>query len=92
MHHLLSVTVKSDIFFYVGGENQQPWLHMGNCHENFEIRKIIDNATTIKVKVESYTSSATKDFNHTMATMLAAHYVFNFWYNVFYARVSVRDR
>ena len=47
---------------------------------------------TIKVKVESYTSSATKDFNHTMATMLAAHYVFNFWYNVFYARVFVRDR
>ena len=51
---------------------------MGNCHENFEIGKIIDNATTIKVKVESYTLSATKDFIYTMATMLAAHYVFNY--------------
>ena len=50
------------------------------CDGNFEIGKIIDDATTIEVKVESYTLSATKDFVHAMATMLAAHYVFNVAY------------
>ena len=53
---------------------------MGDCDGNFEIGKIINDATTIKVKVESYTLSATKDFIHTMATMLAANYVFNVAY------------
>ena len=32
------------------------------------------------MKVESHTLSVTKDFIHTMATMLAAHYVFNVAY------------
>ena len=67
-------------FFDVGNDNHQPQLHMGDCHGNFEIDKIIDDATTIEVKVESYTLSATKDFIHAMATMLAAHYVFNVAY------------
>ena len=53
---------------------------MGDCNRNFEIGKIMDEATTIEVKVESYTLSATKDFIHAMATMLAAHYVFNVAY------------
>ena len=53
---------------------------MGDCVGDFEIGKIIDDATTIEVKVESYTLSAIKDFVHTMATMLAAQYVFNVVY------------
>ena len=53
---------------------------MGDCDGDFEIGKIIDDATTIEVKVESYTLSATKDFVHAMATMLAAHYVFSVAY------------
>ena len=65
-------------FFDVGGDNQQPRLHIGDCDGNFEIGKIIDDATTIEV--ESYTLSATKDFVHAMATMPAAHYVFNVAY------------
>ena len=67
-------------FFDVGGDNQQSRLHMGDCNGNFEIGKIIDDATKIEVKVESYTLSATKDFVHAMATMQAAHYVFNVEY------------
>ena len=34
-------------FFDVGGDNQQPRFHMGDCDRNFEIGKIIDDATTI---------------------------------------------
>ena len=49
-------------FFDVGGDNKQPRLHMGDWDGNFEIGKIIDDATTVEVKVESYTLSATKDF------------------------------
>ena len=56
---------------------------MGDCDGNFEIGKIIDDATTIEVKVESYILSATKDFIHAMATILAAHYVFNVAYQPF---------
>ena len=67
-------------FFDVDGDNQQPRLHMGDCDRNFEIGKVIDDATTIEVKVELYTLSATKDFIHAMATVLAAHYVFNVAY------------
>ena len=67
-------------FFDVGGDNQQPRLHMGDCDGKFEIGKIISDATTIEVKVKSYTLSATKDFVHAMATMLAAHCVFNVAY------------
>ena len=67
-------------FFDVDGDNQQPRLHMGDCDRNFEIGKVIDDATTIEVKVESYTLSATKDFVHAMATVIAAHYVFNVAY------------
>ena len=67
-------------FFDVVGDNQQPRHHMGDCDENFEIGKIIDDTTTIEVKVESYTLSVTKDFIHAMATMLAAHYVFSVAY------------
>ena len=52
---------------------------MGDCDGNFDIGKIIDDATTIEVKVEMYTLS-TKDFIHAMATVLAAHYVFNVTY------------
>ena len=58
MLHLISFTAKSEVFFDVGGDNQQPRLRMGDCDGNFEIGKIIDDATTIKVKVESYTLSA----------------------------------
>ena len=80
--HLMSVTRKSEVFFFfdVGGDNQQPRLHMGDCDGNFEIGKIIDDATTIEVKVESYTLRTTRDLVHAMATMLAAHYVFNVAY------------
>ena len=53
---------------------------MGDCNENFEISKIIDDATTIEVKAESYILSGTKDFILAMATMVAAHYIFNFAY------------
>ena len=67
-------------FFDAGGDDQQPRLHMEDCDGIFEIGKIIDDATTIEVKVESYTLSATKDFVHAMATMLAARYVFNVAY------------
>ena len=80
MLYLISVMGKSEVFFYVGGDNQQPRLGMGDCDGNFEISKIIDDTTTIEVKFESYTLSSTKDFIHAMATMLAAHYVFNFAY------------
>ena len=66
-------------FFDVGGDNQQPRFHMGDCDGNFEIGKI-DDATTIEVKVESYTLSATKDFIHATTAMLAAHYLFNVAY------------
>ena len=67
MLHLISVTGKSEVFFNVSGDNQQHRLHMGDCDGNFEIGKINDDATTIKVKVESYTLSATRDFIHAMA-------------------------
>ena len=67
-------------FFDVVGDNQQPQLHMGDCNRNFEIGKIMDEATTIEVKVESYTLSATKDFIHATTAMLAAHYLFNVAY------------
>ena len=80
MLHLISVTGKSEVFFDVGGDNQQSRVHMGDCVGNIEIGKIIDDATTIEMKVESYTLSETKDFIHAMATMLAAHYVFNVVY------------
>ena len=53
MFHLISVTGKSEVFFDVDGDNQQPRLHMGDCDGNFEIGKIIDDATAIEVKVES---------------------------------------
>ena len=32
-------------FFYVGGDNKQPLLHLRDCNENVEIGKIIDGAT-----------------------------------------------
>ena len=83
MLHFISVTVKFEVFFSVGGDDQLPRLHMGDCNGNFEIGKIIDDATTIEVKVESYILSATKDFIHAMATILAAHYVFNVAYQPF---------
>ena len=67
-------------FFDAGSDNQQPRLHMGDCDGNFEIGKIIDDATTIEVKVELYTLSATKNFVHAMATMQVAHYEFNVAY------------
>ena len=68
---------KSKCFFDVGGDNQQPQFKMGDCNGNFEISKIIDDATAIEVKVESYTLSATQYLIHLMAAMLAAHCVFN---------------
>ena len=60
-------------FFDVGSANQQPQLHMGDSNLNFEIVKIVDDVTTIEVKVDSFTLSATKDFIQAMAAMLAAH-------------------
>ena len=67
-------------FFDVGGDNQQPRLHMEGFDGSFEIGKIIGDATTTEVKVESYTLNTTKNFIHAMATMLAAHYAFNVAY------------
>ena len=48
MLHLISVTAKSEVFFDVGGDNQQPRLRMGDCDGNFEIGKIIDDAQQLK--------------------------------------------
>ena len=53
MPYLISVTGKSEVFFDAGGDNQQPRIHMGGCDGNFEMSKVIDDATTIEVKVES---------------------------------------
>ena len=64
-------------FFDVGGDNQQHRFHMGDCDGNFKIGKVIEDATTIEVKMESYTLSTAKNFIHARATTLAAHYVFN---------------
>ena len=69
-----------EYFFDVDGDNQQPRLHVGDCDGNFEIGKISGDSTTIEVKVKWYALCATKDFIHAMATMLAAHYVFNVAY------------
>ena len=80
MLHLISVARKSEVFFDVGGDNQQPRLHMRYGDGNFEIDKFIDDATSIEMKVESYTLSASKDFVRAIATILAAHYVFNVAY------------
>ena len=66
---------KPKYFFDVDGDNNQLLLHMENCAGNFEIKKVIDDATTIEVKVESYTLSTTKYFIHAMATMLVSCYV-----------------
>ena len=51
---------------------------MENCDGNFEIKKVMDGATTIEVKVESHTLSTTKDFILAMATMLVSYYVLPF--------------
>ena len=72
MLHLISVTGKSKVFFNVGGDNQHPRFHIGDCGGNFENGKVIDGAATLEMKVESYTLSAAKDFIHAMATMIAA--------------------
>ena len=56
-------------FFDVGGDNQQHRLRMGDSDGNIDIGKIIDDATRIEVKVESYTLSATKNFVLAVATM-----------------------
>ena len=50
-HSLLRENPK--YFLDVGGDNQQPRLHMGDYDGNFEIGKIINDATTVDVKVES---------------------------------------
>ena len=62
-------------FFDVDGDYNQLLLHMEYCDRNFEIRKVIDDATTIEVKAESYTLSTTKDFIHALAIMLVSYYV-----------------
>ena len=52
MLHLISAAENPKYFFDVGSDNQQHRLHMGHCSGNFEIGKIIDDATKIELKVE----------------------------------------
>ena len=97
MPYLISVTGKSEVFFDAGGDNQQPRIHMGGCDGNFEMSKVIDDATTIEVKVESYTLSTTKDSMHAMTTMIVAMYSMLHMHQKllrqsFYAKLFVRDR
>ena len=56
MSYLLRKNPKN--IFDVGGDNQQSQMHMGDCDGNFEISKIIDDVTTIDLKVESHILSA----------------------------------
>ena len=53
-------------FFDVGGDNQQHRFHMGDCDGNFKIGKVIEDATTIEVKMDSYTLSTAKNFIHSV--------------------------
>ena len=38
-------------FFDVGGDNQQPQLHLENCNRSFEIGKIINDTAASEVNV-----------------------------------------
>lgn len=100
MLHLISVTAKSEVFFDVGGDNQQPRLRMGDCDGNFEIGKIIDDATTIEVKVESYIHIKHNQRFHppsgykgsSSLCIQCCVCIKNFCCNAFYAKVFIRDR